>query len=124
MGTHASSLTPEPFTPEREREREFFIDNLLVRIHCIIVMVRWTGLAPLEFEFPFTPHRHRWGGGAGRRRLPGWVPMRGVNSARGFRRRCRGGGACAAGYRGTSLIRNNPSLGPYSRLMSRALLWS
>ena len=33
-------------------EREFFIDNLLVRIHCIIVMIRWTGLAPWEFEFP------------------------------------------------------------------------
>ena len=27
-------------------EREFFIDNLLVRIHFIIVMIRWTGLAP------------------------------------------------------------------------------
>jgi len=36
-----------------EREREFFIDNLLVRIHFIIVMIRWTGLAPWEFEFPF-----------------------------------------------------------------------
>ena len=35
------------------REREFFIDNLLVRIHLIIVMIRWTGLAPWEFEFPF-----------------------------------------------------------------------
>ena len=34
-------------------EREFFIDNLLVRIHFIIVMIRWTGLAPWEFEFPF-----------------------------------------------------------------------
>ena len=34
-------------------EREFFIDNLLVRIHLIIVMIRWTGLAPSEFEFPF-----------------------------------------------------------------------
>ena len=33
--------------------REFFIDNLLVRIHFIIVMIRWTGLAPWEFEFPF-----------------------------------------------------------------------
>ena len=29
------------------------IDNLLVRIHFIIVMIRWTGLAPWEFEFPF-----------------------------------------------------------------------
>ena len=29
-----------------------------------------------------------------------------------------------AAYRGTSLIRNNPSLGPYSGLMPRALWWS
>jgi len=34
-------------------QREFFIDNLLVRIHFIIVMIRWTGLAPWEVEFPF-----------------------------------------------------------------------
>jgi len=34
-------------------EREFFIDNLLVRVHFIIVMIRWTGLAPWECEFPF-----------------------------------------------------------------------
>ena len=34
-------------------EREFVIDDLLVRIHFIIVMIRWTGLAPWEFEFPF-----------------------------------------------------------------------
>jgi len=26
----------------------FFIDNLLVRIHFIIVMIRWTGLAPIS----------------------------------------------------------------------------
>jgi len=37
----------------RPREREFFIDNLLVRIHFIIVMISWTGLAPWDFEFPF-----------------------------------------------------------------------
>ena len=30
-------------------EREFFIDNLRVRVHFIIVMIRWTGLAPWEF---------------------------------------------------------------------------
>ena len=44
-----------PSTLERRRfaERELFIDNLLVRIHFIIVMIRWTGLAPWEFEFPF-----------------------------------------------------------------------
>jgi len=34
-------------------EREFFIDNLLVRVQFIIVMIRWTGLAPWEFEFSF-----------------------------------------------------------------------
>ena len=34
-------------------QRQFFIDNLLVRINFIIVMIRWTGLAPWEFEFPF-----------------------------------------------------------------------
>ena len=34
-------------------EREFFIDNLLVRIHLIIVTIRWTDLEPWEFEFPF-----------------------------------------------------------------------
>ena len=34
-------------------EREVFIVNLLVRIHLIIVMIRWTGLAPWEFKFPF-----------------------------------------------------------------------
>ena len=39
--------------PLASKEREFFIDNLLVRIHFIIVMIRWTGLAPWEFEIPF-----------------------------------------------------------------------
>jgi hypothetical protein len=36
-----------------EREREFFIGNPLVRIHLIIVMIRWTGLAPRDIEFLF-----------------------------------------------------------------------
>jgi len=34
--------------PQNRLEREFFIDNLLVRIHFIIVMIRWTSLAPWE----------------------------------------------------------------------------
>ena len=34
-------------------EREFFIDNLLVRIHFIIEMIRWNILAPWVVEFPF-----------------------------------------------------------------------
>jgi len=29
-------------------ESHFFIDNLLVRIHFIIVITRWTGLAPWD----------------------------------------------------------------------------
>ena len=37
----------------RRGVREFFVDNLLVRIHFIIMMIRWTGLAPWVFEFPF-----------------------------------------------------------------------
>jgi len=38
----------ELFAPPRERE--LFTDNLLVRIQFIIVMIRWTGLAPWEFD--------------------------------------------------------------------------
>ena len=29
------------------------IDNLLVRIHFIIEMISWIGLAPWDFKFPF-----------------------------------------------------------------------
>ena len=39
-------------TARPSREREFFVDNLLVRIHFIIVRIRWTGLAPWDFESP------------------------------------------------------------------------
>ena len=39
-----SSSSPTPVV------REFFIDNVLVRIHFIIVMIRWTGLAPWELR--------------------------------------------------------------------------
>ena len=42
-----------PPRPRPHEENEFFIDNLLVRIHFIIVMIRWTGLALWEFGFPF-----------------------------------------------------------------------
>ena len=33
-------------------EREVVIESLLVRIHFIIEMIWWTGLAPWEFESP------------------------------------------------------------------------
>ena len=35
----------------RVHQQVSFIDNLLVRIRFIIVMIRWAGLAPWEFEF-------------------------------------------------------------------------
>ena len=54
----SSSRGSERFRKSRScacgEEIEFFIDNLLVRIHFIIVMIRWTGLAPWEFELPFS----------------------------------------------------------------------
>ena len=34
-------------------EREFLIDNPVVRIYFMTVMIRWTGFAPWECEFPF-----------------------------------------------------------------------
>ena len=40
---------------QRERgQREVLIDNALVPIHFIIEMTCWSGLAPWEFEFPFS----------------------------------------------------------------------
>ena len=45
---HRAAAWSVCFAPDGE-----IIDNLLVRIHFIIVMIRWTGLAPWEFAFPF-----------------------------------------------------------------------
>ena len=49
---HPPSPLAAPSLPP-EREREIFIDSLLVRVHFISVMIRWTGLAPWEFGFRF-----------------------------------------------------------------------
>jgi len=47
---------PPPGLPRRPQllgmEREFFVDSLLVRIHFIIEMIVWTGLAPWESPTP------------------------------------------------------------------------
>jgi len=48
LGVSASPPTPRSATPAAEPE--LFIDQLLVRIHFIIVMMRWTGLAPWESQ--------------------------------------------------------------------------
>ena len=36
-----------------ERDKEFFVDNLLVRIHFIVEVICWTDFAPSEYEFLF-----------------------------------------------------------------------
>ena len=40
------------------KERQFFVDNLMVPIHFIIEMIWWTSLAPWEFEFSFLGSLH------------------------------------------------------------------
>jgi len=58
VGPELEARPELPQTPDPHLSgREFFIDNLLVRNHFIIEMIRWTGLAPWEFEFPHLP-RH------------------------------------------------------------------
>ena len=47
------SAVKVPCNPCVKRKRWFFMNNLLVRIHVIIVIIWWTGLAPWEFKFPF-----------------------------------------------------------------------
>ena len=48
-----STPPPSSCPPPRGAEEGCFIDNPLVRMHHTIVMIRWTGLAPWEFEFTF-----------------------------------------------------------------------
>ena len=87
-----------PEDPGPGTEGDFFVNNLLVRIHSIIVMVRWTGLAPWELDFPF----------------PGSLTSTFLWSARECcitrLEPCLPRQVGAFVYRGTSLIRNNPSL--------------
>jgi len=74
---------------QRRRKRRHLLEkethlltNLLVRIHFIIVMISWTGLAPWESEFPFTlpgavlpwDWPRRWRHGQRRRRWRGRYP--------------------------------------------------
>ena len=50
----SETLHPKAQTPNLRRERDFFVENLLGRVHYIIKMIWWTGLAPWVFKFPFT----------------------------------------------------------------------
>ena len=54
MNRYPSSPPGSRAEARPDREREFFIDNLLVQIHFIIETIWWPGLAPREFEFPFS----------------------------------------------------------------------
>ena len=49
----ASRRSPPPESPHPGPRVFYYIDNLLIRIHFIIEMIWWTGLAPWEFESPF-----------------------------------------------------------------------
>jgi hypothetical protein len=56
VATDEASTKPNLFplcASPAPKEREFCIDNSLVRIHFITEMIWWTGLAPWEFEFLF-----------------------------------------------------------------------
>ena len=44
-------LTAARARPASAKQRELCIDELLVRTHFLNVVIRWTGLAPWEFEF-------------------------------------------------------------------------
>ena len=119
-------------------ERDFFIDSLLVRIHLIIVMIWWTGLAPWEFVFPFpgrlvsaflVPQRcHCY---PLRGRGPGGGDEGGGDAAEGVETPCKGEGRAlqlvplelppvrpchTVAYRDTSLTRQRTPLGPYRSL--------
>ena len=52
-GRTANSAFLLPTFRKHSLERELLFDNLLARIHFIIVMIKWTGLAPGECEFHF-----------------------------------------------------------------------
>ena len=68
-------MTPAACTSVRGLDEGWiFIDNLLVRIHFIIVMIWWTGLASWEFEFPFPGSRTSTSPG---------LALRGVRDRRG-----------------------------------------
>ena len=52
-GSRLPARTCRRVHSSHDREREFFMENPLVRIHFIIAMLWWTGLAPWDFAFTF-----------------------------------------------------------------------
>ena len=54
LGNTTSVQKLEPLLRAGTFQRDFFIDNLLFRIHVIIVVIGWAGLAPWGFECPFS----------------------------------------------------------------------
>jgi len=92
-----SSNPPQTSFMRSCREREFFVDDLLVQIHFVIEMIWWTGLAPWEFELP----------GSLTSTLSPLAAER-AQSPLQYNRTPKP-------YRGTSLLRQRTPLGPYSR---------
>ena len=93
--------------------RESFIDNLLVRIHFIIEMIWWIGLAPWEFELSFPgsitstfldpfPTQER-------PMLPPSLLLSNLYYHPAY-------------YRGTSLMKNNPPIKGHHRALGMSLL--
>jgi len=54
MASSSASTSSPIATVTTLPERDFFIDNLLVRIHSIIEMIWWNGLAPSKFPSTVT----------------------------------------------------------------------
>ena len=48
-----ATLRVTPLDPPFPLNKYLFTDILPVRIHYIVVMIQWTGLAPWGFELPF-----------------------------------------------------------------------
>ena len=82
-------------------QRDFFIDSLLVRIHFIIVMMRWTGLAPWEFEFRACSVEVRGvrSGVPQSRCALRWCPARTAPICSALRGNCAGSTIQGAGFR-------------------------
>jgi len=59
LGMVGAHLGHRPIVDVCKREREFFIDNLLVRIHFIIMMIRWTGRNVQRFQGGLVFKAHR-----------------------------------------------------------------
>ena len=111
------ALLPECRDPPSPplQDRDFFTDNLLVRIHLIIVMFGGPASRHGSLNSLFQEARIKTSHRAYRRRLF-WQVAR--------LRRISGASGLWYLYRGTSLTRKRTPPGPYRRPMPKVLGWS